>query len=134
MKTMLALLEDAADADRAARVSAAMAPPQPWQPIDTAPRDGTLIDVLFDVQTAEQGMAEFYAPGCTRKKEPASPVIENVAFVNGSFKPVIDAAGVRAVAAVAGGWGEVDGVAYGIMSVTLTYWRPAAFPPIENPG
>jgi hypothetical protein len=99
-----------------------------WEPIETAPKDGSLLDVKFDVASAEEHMAEFYAPQSTRTREPAEPVIENVAFVNGGFKPVIDAEGAREVARLAGSWGTVIGVAYGIVSVTLTHWRPAASP------
>lgn len=131
MEINIDLLEQSANKDRMARIAAATSPPQPWQPIESVPKNGTLIDVMFDVLSAEEGMAEFYAPGCTRKKNAADPVIENVAFINGSFKPVIDAAGAKAVATVAGGWGQVSGVAYGITSVTLTAWRSAAFPFIE---
>jgi hypothetical protein len=99
-----------------------------WQSIETAPKDGSLLDVKFDVASAEAHMAEFYAPLSTRAVEPTEPVIENVAFVNGGFKPVIDAEGAREVACLAGGWGTVLGVAYGIVSVTLTHWRPASNP------
>lgn len=97
-----------------------------WQPIPTAPRDGSLLDVWFDIASAEAGAAEFYAPGCTQPDGQNEPVIEQVACVNGHFRPVIDQAGTRAVIALAGGWGTVEGVAHGIVSVTLTRWRPAA--------
>lgn len=97
-----------------------------WQPIATAPRDGSLVDVWFDIASAEAGAAEFYAPGCTRPEGQSEPVIGHVAFVNGHFRPVIDEAGAQAVAALAGGWGPVEGVAYAIVSVTLSRWRPAA--------
>ncbi|KWU26348.1 hypothetical protein [Burkholderia cenocepacia] len=99
-----------------------------WQPIGTAPKDGRLLDLLFDIKTAELGSAEFYAPGCTRRRNPTEPLIENVAYVNGGFKPVVDADGAREVAALGGGWGNVSGVRYGIMSVTPTHWRFAVKP------
>lgn len=127
----IAMLETGADADRAARVAAAKVLPAKWSDITSAPKDGTLLDVKFDVATAEPGMAEFYAKGCTRQREAAEPVIENVAFVNGSFKPVIDGEGARFVASIAGGWGPEQGTGYGISSVTLTHWRPSAYPFID---
>lgn len=49
----------------------------------------------FDIATVENCMGEFCAPGCKRKNAPAEPVIENVAFLNGGFKPVIDTDGAR---------------------------------------
>jgi len=101
-----------------------------WTRIDLAPKDGSLLDARFDIASAEDGMAEFYAPGCTRKVNPTQPVVTNVAFCNGNFRPVIDADGAREVASLAGGWGTVTGVAYGIVSVTLTHWRPAINPPV----
>lgn len=87
-----------------------------WQPIATAPQDGTLLDVLFDPHTAEidhggrrpLSMAEFYAPGSTRRKNPAEPLIANVEFSNRCFRPVHE--GTRL---------------HGILSVTLTHWRLA---------
>lgn len=88
-----------------------------WQPINSAPKDGTLLDVLFDPATAEidrggrrpLSMAEFYAPGSTARRNPAEPLIENVEFSNYSFRPVTE-----------------DGTRlHGIISVTLTHWRPA---------
>lgn len=89
-----------------------------WLPIDTAPRDGTLIDVLFDPQTAEidyggrkpVSMAEFYAPGSTRRSNPTEPLIERVEFSNGHFRPVTDD-GTRLYACD--------------MAITLTHWRAA---------
>lgn len=97
----------------------------------SAPKDGTLLDVKFNVDTAEPGMAEFYAKGCTHQQAPAEPIIENVAYVNGCFKPVIDGDGARLVASIAGGWGPEGGTGYGIGSVALTHWRPAAYPFID---
>jgi hypothetical protein len=89
----------------------------PWQPIATAPRDGTLLDVRFDPTTAEVdavgSLAEFYAPGCTRRRKPAEPVITGVEFSNGHFRPVCQ--------------GSPDVKMHGIVSVTLTHWRPAVF-------
>jgi hypothetical protein len=88
-----------------------------WQSIDTAPRDGTLLDVLFDPATAEidrsgrrpLSMAEFYAPGSAARRNPALPLIERVEFSNHSFRPVMK-----------------DGTRlHGIISVSLTHWRPA---------
>ena len=88
-----------------------------WQAIESAPKDGTLLDVLFDPVTAEidrsgrrpLSMAEFYAPGSTARRNPAEPLIENVEFSNYSFRPVTE-----------------DGTRlYGIISVTLTHWRLA---------
>jgi len=76
-------------------------------------------------------MAEYYAPGCTRPGSSVEPVIENVAFINGSFKGVVDAEAARAVEQLKGGYGAVTGVTYGILSVTLDGWRPAAYPHIE---
>lgn len=107
-------------------------PPNQWRPMVSAPKDGTLLDVLFDIRTAEPGMAEFYVPGCTRKKEPEEPIIENVAFVNGNFAPVIDAEGGKVVAALKGDWGDTQGSTFhSIMRVSLTHWRPASSPYIE---
>lgn len=127
----ISMLEAGADSDRAARVAAAKGSPSEWSGIESAPKDGTLLDVRFDITTAEPGMAEFYAKGCTRQREAVEPVIENVAFVNGSFKPVIDGDGARLVASIAGSWGPEHGTGYGISSVTLTHWRPAAYPFID---
>lgn len=87
-----------------------------WQPIETAPRDGTLLDVLFDPATAEidhggrrpLSMAEFYAPGSTRRKDPALPIIERVEFSNRHFRPVTED-GTRLYACD--------------MAITLTQWR-----------
>lgn len=83
-----------------------------WMPISTAPRDGTMIDVLFDPTTADRdrmgSLAEFYAPGCTRRKNPTEPVIEGVHFSNRHFRP---------------GKPE-DRFTACDMSVTLTHWRP----------
>jgi hypothetical protein len=76
-------------------------------------------------------MAEFYAPGCTRKKAPAEPIIENVVYLNGGFKPVVDAEAARLAAALKGGWGAVPGLLHGVVSVEPTHWRPAAYPPVE---
>jgi len=134
---LLAALEAGADEDRRARVAAAVLPPQPWQGIDEVPMDGMLLDVKFDPWTADidgsgKNMAEFYVPGSTRRLDPAEPIIENVAYVNGGFKPVVDWDAAEAVRALAGRWGHVDGVLYGIMSVRLTHWRPAAYPPIPR--
>lgn len=89
-----------------------------WQPIASAPRDGTLLDVLFDPRTAEidrsgrrpLSMAEFYAPGSTHKHDPAEPLIERVEFSNRHFRPL----------------GEDGTRLYAILSVTLTHWRLAA--------
>ena len=132
MKKLMALLEESADAERAKRVAAATMLPQPWRPIVSAPKDGTLLDVLFDVPTAEPEMAEFYAPGCSRKKAAEEPIIENVAFVNGNFAPVIDAEGARMIADLKGGWGDTQrSVTYSILSVSITHWRPAAFPYVK---
>lgn len=86
-----------------------------WQPIASAPRDGTLLDVLFDPDSAEidrsgrrpLSMAEFYAPGSTRKRDKTEPLIEKVEFSSGHFRPITDE-GTRL---------------HGILSVTLTYWR-----------
>lgn len=89
-----------------------------WQPIETAPKDGTLLDVLFDPATAERdtagSMAEFYAPGCTRRTKPTQPLIERVAFINCHFRPVME-----------------DGYTlYACdMAVTLTKWRRHGLPP-----
>ena len=47
-----------------------------WEPIETAPKNGTLLDVRFDVASSEHGAAEFYAPGCTRRQAPVEPVID----------------------------------------------------------
>lgn len=99
-----------------------------WIRIESAPKDGSLLDARFDIASAEDDMAEFYAPSCTSKVDPTQPVIANVTFCNGHFRPVIDADGAREVASLAGGWGTATGVAYGIVSVTLTHWRPAANP------
>ena len=87
-----------------------------WQPIDSAPRDGTLIDVLFDPATAEidrsgrrpLSMAEFYAPGSTRIVSPAQPLIERVEFSNRHFRPVSE---------------DGDRFYACDMAVTLTHWR-----------
>jgi hypothetical protein len=88
-----------------------------WRTIDSAPRDGTLLDVLFDPATAEidrsgrrpLSMAEFYVPGSTARRNPVEPLIENVEFSNRHFRPVTE-----------------DGTRlYAILSVTLTHWRPA---------
>lgn len=128
---LMSMLKAGAEEDRAARVAAAFGVPGVWMEIVSAPKDGTLLDVKFLVATAEPSMAEFYAPGCTRELDPSDPVIENVAFVNGSFKPVIDSDGARLVALLAGGWGSEAGTGYGIASVMLTHWRPAAFPFID---
>lgn len=134
MSSMFASLEEMAATERATRVAAAAETPQPWRPMDSAPRDGTLIDVLFDVPSAEPHAAEFYAAGSTCNSSPADPVIENVAFVNGSFAPVVSAEDAKIVAALKGGWGTVDSgsVCHGILSVNLTAWRPAAYPFIES--
>lgn len=87
-----------------------------WQPANTAPQDGTLMDVLFDPATAEidysgrraLSMAEFYAPGSTRRKNPEPPIISRVEFSNRHFRPVME-----------------DGTRlHGIISVTVTHWRP----------
>lgn len=81
-----------------------------WQPIETAPRDGRLIDVKFEPKTAERdskgSLAEFYAPGCTTGK--AEPIIERVEFSHGHFRPV-SGFGARLYACD--------------MAVTLTHWR-----------
>lgn len=88
-----------------------------WQDIASAPKDGTLLDVLFDPATAERdaagSMAEFYAPGCTRRKNPSQPIIERVAFINRHFRPVMD-----------------DGFPLHAcdMAVTLTKWRRHGLP------
>jgi hypothetical protein len=83
--------------------------PLGWTMIETAPKDGILIDVRFDPNTAEvdgtgKNMAEFYAPGCTMGN--AEPTIRNVRFQGGSFK------------SMAGD--NLDIPWYGIVSVTLT--------------
>lgn len=96
--------------------------------MSTAPRDGTLLDVLFDVPSADPRSAEAYAPGCTRKEGPTSPFIENVAFGNDNFTPVLDAQGALAMIKMKGGWGGVSGVDHAVANVTLTHWRPAAYP------
>lgn len=85
---------------------------QPWQPIETAPR-GPLLDVKFDIASAEvdgtgKNMADFYAPGCRRRRNPVDPVICGVRYSRGHFRPVL---------------GELE--LYAILSVTLTHWRPA---------
>lgn len=129
--TMMRRLIQGAEQERAGRVARALAPPQPWQPIETAPRDGTLIDLRFDPAREGREGAEFYAPGSTRRKEPAEPVIENVVFCNGHFRPVVDAeAAAAAKAAMAAGDGHksLPGTLYAIMSVVPTHWRPAAYP------
>lgn len=87
-----------------------------WQPIEQAPRDGTLLDVMFDPATAEidysgkrpLSMADFYAPGSTRRKDPTPPVIERVEFSNRHFRPVMEC-GTRLYACD--------------MAVTLTHFR-----------
>jgi hypothetical protein len=87
-----------------------------FQPMATAPRDGTLLDVQFDPATAEidrsgrkpLSMAEFYVPGSTRRKDPVPPVIERVEFSNRHFRPVMEC-GTRLYACD--------------MAVTLTGWR-----------
>ena len=122
----ISMLEAGAGEDRAARVTAAQRAPADWVEIASAPKDGRLLDVKFVVETAEPGMAEFYARGCTHGKGGSGPVIENVAFVNGSFKPVIDGEGARFVASLGGGRGAERGTGYGIASVTLSHWGPAA--------
>ena len=133
MKTadFMSMLEAGAQEDRAASVAAAVGPPGCWVEIDSAPKDGTLLDVRFVVEAAEPGAAEFYARGCTRGVDATEPIIENVAFVNGSFKPVLDGDGARNVASLGGGWGPEKGTAYGIGSVTLSHWRPAAYPFVD---
>lgn len=128
MKSLVAMLEDDAAAERDERVAAATQAPKPWADIATAPKDGTLIDVKFEVANAEPGMAEFYAPGSTRRGDATEPTIENVVFANGCFAPVIDKEAAAAAIELQGGWGELPGRLYGIMSVTLTHWRPAAYP------
>lgn len=134
MSSTFTSLEEMAATERSSRVAAAAESPKPWEPMETAPRDGTLLDVLFDVPSAEPHAAEFYVPGCTRKIAPAEPVIENVAFVNGSFAPVTNFDGAQSVLALGGGWGNVaaGSVSHGILSVNLTAWRPAAYPFIES--
>jgi len=80
-----------------------------------APRDRTLLDVLFNPTTAEidysgrkpLSMAEFYAPRSTRRANPAEPRIDRVEFSNGHFRPVMEC-GTRL---------------HGILSVDLTHWR-----------
>ncbi len=88
-----------------------------WSAIDSAPRDGTLLDVLFDPASAQidrsgrrpLSMAEFYVPDSTARRNPVEPLIENVEFSNRHFRPVTE-----------------DGTRlYAILSVTLTHWRPA---------
>lgn len=127
-REMLKQLETAAAEARQARIAAATAPPQAWASMESAPKDGTLVDVLFDPSAADRSQAEFYAPGCTRKSSPTLPCIENVAFVNGAFRSVVDAQGAQDAAALAGDWGTVEGLGYGITDVRLTHWRPAAYP------
>jgi hypothetical protein len=87
-----------------------------WQPIETAPRDETMIDVRFDPTTAERdemgSLAEFYAPGCTRRKNPTEPVIEGVHFSNRHFRPGRPGEGYHACD----------------MAVTLTHWRAPTTP------
>jgi hypothetical protein len=129
--SLISIMAAGADEEREARVAASKGVPANWLDIASAPKDGTLLDVKFNVDTAEPGMAEFYVQGCTRQRNPVEPVIENVAYVNGCFKPVIDGEGARLVASIAGGWGSEQGTGYGIGSVTLTHWRPAAFPFID---
>ncbi|MFK4706028.1 hypothetical protein ABIC83_002867 [Roseateles asaccharophilus] len=131
MSKLIDLLHAGADEDRERRVAAATVPPQPFEPIATAPKDGTLLDVKFNPATAEPGMAEFYVQGSTSSSDPVEPVIENVAFVNGRFTPVYTLEGAEAVKALGGGRGSPPGCLYGIMSVDLTHWRPAAYPVIE---
>lgn len=84
-----------------------------WHPMETAPRDGTMLDVRFDPGTAERdrmgSLAEFYAPGCTRRRDPTEPVILGVHFSNRHFRPGLPG----------------DGFCACDLSVTLTGWRPA---------
>lgn len=82
-----------------------------WQPIEAAPRDGTLIDVKFDPTTTDRDamgtMAEFYAPGSTSGR--AEPIIQRVEYYNEHFRPV----------------GECGTRFYACdMAVKLTHWRP----------
>lgn len=92
-----------------------------WQDIASAPKDGTLLDVMFDPVTAEidysgrrpLSMAEFYVPGSTRRTKPEPPVIERVEFSNRHFRPVMEC-GTRLYACD--------------MAVTLTKWRPHRSP------
>lgn len=85
-----------------------------WQPMESAPRDGTLLDVRFDPATAERdsvgSLAEFWAPGSTRTRNPAEPVIRNVVLENRHFRP----RPIRSMRMPA-----CD------MSITLTGWRLA---------
>lgn len=128
-QNLLELLEQAAATELKIRHDAATTPPRPWEDITTAPRDGALLDVRFDPhQDAEPGMAEFYAPGCTRRVNPTEPVIENVAFANGSLRPISSADEAARALAAKGDFTDGSGFAYGIKSVTLTHWRPAAYP------
>jgi hypothetical protein len=65
--------------------------------------------VTAEIDGTGKNMAEFYAPGCTRKRNPTDPVIANVRFKNRHFRPVIP------------GSPEID--CYAILSVNLTHWR-----------
>lgn len=83
-----------------------------WHPMETAPKDGTILDVKFDPASAEVdaagSLAEFYAPGCTRKINPSEPIIESVYFQNRHFRLFVP--GLKTTMP-------------GIVSVTLTHWR-----------
>ena len=86
-----------------------------WQPMETAPRDGTLIDVRFDPTTADRdsvgSLAEFWAPGCTCQRNPSEPVICNVLYENRHFR--LQPMGEHRMPACD-------------MSLTLTGWRSAS--------
>jgi hypothetical protein len=130
---LLQILEAGEEEDRARRVSAAEGPPAKWMDFASAPKDGTLVDLKFRVEDAEPGAAEFFAPGCTCTLNPTEPIIENYAFVNGSFRGVVDAAGAQRALALGGVSCSDRGLnmTYGITSVSLTHWRPAAYPYID---
>lgn len=88
-----------------------------WEPIDTAPKDGTMIDLMFDPHTAERdrmgSLAEFYAPGCARKSNPTAPIIESCHYSNWHFRPGTPG----------------DGYFACDMAVTLSAWMYASEPP-----
>jgi hypothetical protein len=84
-----------------------------WRPIETAPRDGTAVDLWVTGEAAE---VEFYCPLSYRHPDRVhrSGRVTNVRYIDGDWRPV---AGLH----------RLHGL--GTLPISILYWRPLPDPP-----